>query len=226
MADLDAKKRVITINGPIGSGKQKLAKIFAISCKNPKIIRMPRDRIQKYYELASTNNSQGYEHFIEEEISRITRELIDYFETDNENDLLIIITDVAALFGVLAKEEKSPKISGKTWCDLKKVERKYWKVLHDNAHHTYVSTETDVKSSLYNIKFTKQEEIPENFFTLEHLEKQHRSYHSMTRSLLVAHDFISEDGKDEPDKYNDQLLFLGREFTFRVYKFRTYIRGR
>ena len=218
MAD-SGKKKVITINGPIASGKQKLAKLFALFCKNPKIVKMPRDRIQKYYELANTNNSQGYEHFIEEEISRITRELTDYFENKNENDLLIIITDVSALFRVLAKEEKAPKISDRTWLDLKKVEKEYQGLLRDNALHTYVYTEADVKSCLLDIKSTKQEEIPENFFTLEHLEKQHRSYHSMTRHLLVAHHFISEDGRDLPLKYDDQQLFLGKEFTFHVYKF-------
>ena len=219
MANLENKKRVITINGPIASGKQKLAKFFALSCKSPKIVKMPRDRIQKYYELVNTNNSQGYEQFILEECFRISDALTDYLKINNKDDLLIIITDVTALLGVLAKEEKVPKISDKTWLDLKEVEKEYLNVIHNNASHTYVSIETQVQTCLLDINFRRQEEIPKNFFTFEYLAKQHQSYHSMTRRLLMEHDFISKRGMDIPDKYDDQQSFKGTEFTFRVYKF-------
>ena len=218
MADSKDKKRVITINGPIASGKQKLAKLFALFYKNPKIVKMPKAKILEYYTLAKANDSEGYEEYIENECGRITYMLTDYFEADNENDALIIITDVTALIRVLSKEEKAPKISDDFHHHLDDLERSYWRLLKDNALHTYVCTETDHRNSLLDIHFNKEEEIPRDFSTADRMKKQNESYNALMRTLILEHGFISETGEDVQDKDSDKQSFTGDEFSFHAYK--------
>ena len=217
MAD-SGKKRVITINGPIASGKQKLAKLFALSCKSPKIVKMSKAKIQEYYAIASANDSKGYERFLKNECVRMTDELSHYLEDDNENDALIIITDISSLINVLATHDTAPKISDDARRDLVKLEAKYLDILEKNAIQIYVCTDVKPKLALYDMSTSKKDEIPKDFFTLKDVESQHTSCDLLTNQFLLKHDFLNDDGEENSEKSIDTLYFEGREFNFHVYK--------
>ena len=187
------KKRVIIINGPIGSGKKITAELVSLFYSNSKTVKISKESLRDYYTLIESQDAEGYYNFLAREIEKIIGALQDYLTPENTNDALIIITDVLAII-MLITEYRAPLISHEHMLELEKLKKTYEQILTKEIALTQIFTDASIGQVIFKIEDYK-DELPKDYFKDDWLDDEITSYRELHTHWLECTGFTDEDGK-------------------------------